>query len=359
MSSGIACGILLFTKANFFLVAVAFLGLSFLRRTTRTSRLMGAAIGFATVAVPVLGYLDFNVSALVNDLRFVAAARGAALSFSSPFEALWSDAARIIALLVLALSVDIVSQRTGRDGLIPINRITIALCASGAGAALLASNTQRWGNPLVEIAAVLLLNDLGIIPGDTTATHTTSTRESLLGVILVLGLVIQLPELKSDVIGFGRTLRHQIRHGAAGDVARIQAPGLDSLILESPRDVSAVNDGLQLLRKHSRDGERIVTFAFASVFPIALKRPPARGNSPWYCIDSNISKGRMLPVQDILGNADVLMVHKTQSEFERPTVDLLLERYAESIRSEFVLTAESDQWQLFRKRERSFSPVRN
>lgn len=80
-STGAVCAILLFLKANYFLVGMvlATASLVWSGRVERR-RLFGLAAGFSVVALAFLAYVRFDVAAIWSDLRMAADARSGAVS---------------------------------------------------------------------------------------------------------------------------------------------------------------------------------------------------------------------------------------------------------------------------------------
>jgi len=81
VSTGAVCAILLFLKANYFLVSIVLAAVSLIwNGRIERRRMYGLVAGFAVVAVMFLAYLRFDAGAMLADLRMAADARSGAVS---------------------------------------------------------------------------------------------------------------------------------------------------------------------------------------------------------------------------------------------------------------------------------------
>ena len=81
LSTGAVCAILLFLKANYFLVSLVLAAVSVVwNGRLERRRIVGLATGFAVVAMAFLVYLRFDIGAMWSDLRMAADARSGAVS---------------------------------------------------------------------------------------------------------------------------------------------------------------------------------------------------------------------------------------------------------------------------------------
>jgi len=354
LSSGFALAVLAFVKITFFVVGAGFVAASLLSNGIRRARLAGLAVGFSAIAAIGLWYLRFDVSSFLGDLRFIAAARSAGF-FLGPAVAGAATGA-VGAAALMALSLCLLARERGGDRWRLVRWLLIPLLTIGAGAVLLVSNSQAFGYPLNGLAMALLLDDVRL--GGSGPAKGKQTAVVLLAGVVALNLLIQMRDTARDAVGLGRAFLHQVRHAGAPGVARIQAAGMDRLVIEGSHAdlrkyqtgseyVRVINDGIGLLRAHSRDDESVIALEFTNPFSVSLRRPPA-GGANYFAIARNISRDRMLPAERMFRGAALVMIPKFQDS-EYATTDLLESHYADALRAWYRPAAESEFWRLYRR----------
>ena len=149
VSTGVALGLTLFLKASYFFVSLILIGVIslLLRRLTR-QRIFGIIAGFSLVAICMLAYLRFDVSAMMADLRMAAGARASALK--SPVGALLTHASVLLGVVLFAISTTLffsnrVPQWRG------LKLIIIGALLFFADISLLISNAQFGDFPLTAV----------------------------------------------------------------------------------------------------------------------------------------------------------------------------------------------------------------
>ena len=354
-SSGSALAVLVFLKFTFFLVGVGFVLVSFLLNGAQRARLRGLALGFAVIAVVGLSYLRFDVTPFFGDLAFIAAARSSGVFLRPAVDGVLTGAVDALAILALSLSL-CQFLREPRDRRRMARWLLISSTTIVAGAVLLVSNTQASGYPLNALALALLLDDVSF--GMRQPTETRRTAVVLLAGVAALNLPVQMRDTARDAAGLGWSFLHELRHRGAPGVARIDAAGMNKLVIEGngtglrkyqtgSEYVRVINDGISLLRAHSSDGESVIALKFSNPFSVSLRRPPA-GGANYYAIARNISRERMLPAERMFRGGALVMIPKFQdSEYE--TVDLLESYYEHALSSWYRPVAESEFWRLYRR----------
>ncbi len=160
-STGAVCAILLFLKANYFLVSVVLAAVSvvwngwFERR-----RIIGLATGFAVVALAFLAYLRFDIGAMWSDLRMAADARSGAVS---PAFVVQVFAENFPGFLILAAMAVLAAPPAPADRAWPgrvlrFRALLLAAMVYCAGVLLLVTNCQLERLPLHELLALLFLD---------------------------------------------------------------------------------------------------------------------------------------------------------------------------------------------------------
>ena len=157
--TGCALGLLLFLKISFFLIAVPLLGMSLIFQKDRWPRLLAHVFGFAVIAFCFLGYLHFDVVAMVADLRVAGAVRSGTLGIGRDgTELLIQGVLRASALAAAALlcrrwnNPQACSHSLWRGWFYPLTAIVIVI----ADTLLLLTNAQVLSYPLTAAYSVIL-----------------------------------------------------------------------------------------------------------------------------------------------------------------------------------------------------------
>lgn len=108
------------------------------------------------------------------------------------------------------------------------------------------------------------------------------------------------------------------------------------------RYVASFGNGARALAALGTPPERIVNLDFANPFSAGLGVAPPRGDSSWLHWNRNVSEATHLPAEDLLGDAEVVMVPKTGINAP-PLFDL----YRPYLDEHFGPPRESEQWTIF------------
>ena len=301
-------------------------------------------LGFALVAVPLLAYLNWNLSAMLHDFRIAAAARKTRFFESyDPFRSLLRNVESIVALLGLSFLVRSYLVRGHASPRKSRGVLAFALLVLAADLLLAMCNTQRSGFPLALAAIVLVASRIGGPP---------------LRSIVLLTLISLLPTLSATANGWAMVLRTNVLAKSASTAASFDAPHLAKLILENHDEpgidpaahngalyVSRVNQGLELLRAASLPQERIACLWFTNPFSYALLRTPATGGSAFWAYGVNFTAAAPAAAQ-ILGNADVVMQPRNvPDDVDAQTLMIIA---GPELRAHYRIAAESGTWILWR-----------
>lgn len=110
-----------------------------------------------------------------------------------------------------------------------------------------------------------------------------------------------------------------------------------------------------LLRAEGLANRRILVLDFANPLPWLLQAPPPRGTLAWMDPDRTLSVRGALPLEAIVGDAEVLLSPKRPSH---PRVLPVLSRHqGEALVATFPVVAETDLWRV-RLRADANTPAR-
>jgi hypothetical protein len=356
-SSGAALAMLLFLKANYFLVAAVLIGVSMLFRPS-WKRTIGVTLGLLTVSFLFISYLRFDIAAMLRDLRTAAEARSK-LATAGPDKGVLLLYEKTNLLLVLTLAgLNYMEEKVSGSTRMGSYLVLAGCLIFGGDILIRATNHQSRGLPLLAIFALILTNNFTArrrqIP-------VPAARASLAGHVAILALagMLFLPLFASDMIGIAYGASQKARPSHPELAGRFTEPRLAPLLLYD-NDMSglassngrpyttSINDGIALLRRASAPSETVFTLDMANPFPYALGRKPAFGGPNgvgW----GPLSDKLYLSADEFFGKADIVMVPKnpglTPEEFSGP-----YRVHEEALRQLFRLDAETDWWLLYRRR---------
>ena len=357
-STGVLVAILLFLKANYFLVGLvlAAVSLAWNGRLERR-RLLGLAGGFLVAATAFLAYLRFDVGAIWADLRMAADARAGAVSPAFVGQVLAENFPGFLILAGLAA----MAQMAGRQGadrgwadrVLGYRALALAGMVYCAGVLLLVTNCQLERLPLGELLALLFLDCI----------LQCSWLEARLAAVLgVVGIGLILGTGSADGLALLNGLR--LKLAPPGDFAyRVTRGGFAGAVflddyLENKGTHRAygnfyaayLNDGTDLLRRELKPGEKVTTMDTYNAFPFALGIEPPRGGmaSASY---RYLYSDRYHPTADaFFGNADIVMYPKEHG-MEDAKWEGMAKYYIPEMERRYEQAAESAQWRLYRRRK--------
>ncbi len=356
ISTGAVCGILLFLKANYFLVGLVLAAVSLVwTGRLERRRAYGMAAGFAVVAAAFLAYLRFDVGAILADLRMAADARSGAVSPAFVAQVFAENFPGFLILGGLALMTRILRRPAADPGwigsLLGFRALALTAMVYCAGVMLLVTNCQLERLPLHELLALLFVD---CILQCTRLDVRYAAVMALVGIGLILGT--QSPDEFALVNGLRlklhtpRALAYPIASGGyAGAVF------IDDYLENSPRPygrflATYLTDGTDMLHRELRPGEKVTTLDTYNPFPFALGIEPPRGGMASATYNYLFSDRRHPTPDAFFGNADVVMYPKEHELQDNQWPGLLIYYYPE-IERRFRLVAESAQWRMYRRRQ--------
>ena len=360
ISSGIALGLLAFLKISYAMVAIPFFVVSTLiAAAPRRRRLFYALGGFSVVAAAVMGYLRFDFSDMWNDLSIAAAARRLSLQPRYAVGAIDVVQGAIIIIFCFLL-YKAGSEHTLR-GKIRLHAIAMALMAVAAGYLLLISNQQTDVFPLNGYAAVGLAAAYRQLSGGKPLVWRGLTPGFPIPALLLACL---LPlSLWNGVSLAGAAIEHAKPQRA--HVMPLESPGRGAGLVFRPVEdalatettgaayVRAVNDGLELLRRHTGGGDGILTLDEFNPFNYLLDRPSPSGGLAAAAYNYIFSDSAHPGDKRFFGNARYVMVRKylgADSGMERDNVAALMRIYGPALRANFAPVEETSHWALWARK---------
>jgi hypothetical protein len=357
LSSGLALGLLLFLKANFFTVAIVPVAFAYLFRIKRSRHGLFLLAGFLAVLLPMSSYLHWHLGSFLADLRIAGAARASQKwLFLRTIIRVPSRNFITIAVFTLLSLLGQASPRGENKGVFPClnGALLLLLLVLGCDFVLASSNMQASGFPLSWMAILLIADQLvRQLPAEERR-HQWALATCLF--VVVIGTFLpNITDLvntwESETIGrFGRATLGP--HFDAPHLAALQFKDHSDAIWGQASDngslmTGRVNDGIELLRNYTTSNERIACICFANPFSYALLRESPRGGSPFFDYGFNFNESSAPTAERIVGDAEVVIYPKADDD---PPTIATLRRICEPILSKkYRQVAESEQWVLLRR----------
>jgi hypothetical protein len=355
LSTGAVCAILLFLKANYFLVGLVLAATSLVwSGRLERRRVFALAAGFTVVAMAFLAYLRFDVGAIFADLRMAADARSGAVSLASLRQTLAENFPGFLMLAGLAALVQMPPADGGWLGrLLRLRALALAVMVYSGGVLLLATNCQLERLPLHELLALLFLDSILQSPW-------LDARRAAGLAAMAIGLI--LGTQGSDGLALLNGLRLKL-HPPREFAYPVTGGGFaGAIFIDDYLDTRGthlahgnflatyLNDGRDLLLRELQPGEKVTTMDTYNAFPFALGIEPPRGGmaSATY---QYLYSDRYHPTADaFFGNSDVVMFPKehalTDAKWEG-----MKKYYIPEMERRFAQVAESAQWRMYRRRK--------
>ncbi len=351
VSTGVALGLLAFLKISYALVALGFIVVTTIGIDPGcVRRLIQLFGGFAIVAVLVLSYLRFDLSDMFRDLATAAAARRLDLMWRPLGIVDW---VQIVSMFLFAgLSYRGVRPR----------QALFKLMSVASGYALLVSNMRMSTLPLnAYAAAALAARDEPFAKPDFPKWLAVSPHFPR---VLML-IVCFLPFFIQNVMSLtGAALERQwptVPNVISPDSPRrgtdlVFRPVTSRTETTGTEYVKALNDGMELIRRHS-DHDGVLTFDEFNPFNYLLDRPSPRGGFAAAAYNYIFSKAAHPTAERFFGNAPYVMVRKYQQGgpdvWEAATVSELMRIYGAALRSQFTVVEETEHWVLWHRNSTS------
>ncbi len=219
----------------------------------------------------------------------------------------------------------------------PWRMALLALAAWGVATLSAASTQQRQeyalcGTVLIALAALLTQRSFAATRGWTRA-------------LLVLALLYNAPRMALDAASLAGSWMQ--RHETTVPDARVDAGPLADFRL-APNNAGyaeLLNDGLTLLRAHTKADDRVMTIDWSDPFAFALQRPPPKGGAVLWANGFSFNDTTGPDAARIFRGVPWVLVRRDPL-YEPPFTTLYRERLA----ADYVLAAESAHFRLWRPR---------
>jgi len=351
-STGLACGLALFLKVSYGLVALTFAAVSLPFRTGARIRLAGMAVGFIAFSVPMMAWLRFDLAALVREYGLLGRVKSGQLGLFTVLQSLYRDRLEIALVVLLAVLVTLLPG-------VPLRRGIALFLATGMAALastllMVTNNAQAYGLPLLASAVLLLLNEA-------TATAKRGSPSPHLAPLLAVALLVVGIPMGLDAAGLAAALEDKMLHSEPGyrltaehlaSIEFVDCPGAAFGTGCSPSDngeilVRSIEEGIALVEANSHAGESVRGMSMSNPFSYATLRPPSRGGAVVFAM-SDVSEAVVPPKELLLGDVALLLIRKLPFTEGPDALASIVHRYPELLSEEYMPVAESPNWTLYR-----------
>lgn len=359
VSTGAALALALFLKASYFFAGVGLLAASLVVWFPSLRRALGIATGFTVVAFLGLAYLRFELAAILRALRGAAAARAQDLQLTTPIYQTAAHLAPLLGVVALAVAASFLkTQRPQWLGELYLPVAAVIVCIGDI--ALLATNMQVSGLPLISALALLIANRLADRGNDSSVTTNRFALAYYSSVFLFAGLLF-LPQFTADLVALPISAVRKI-HPPPGCAVRFSEPRVAGLMLcdhgneddetkwsNGSTYTTYVNEGVALLRTYGQPTDKVLTMDMQNPFPYVLGWLPARGGLASTSFNYTVSDDFRPSFDEYFGDATVVMIPKHPAQSHK-FLDGFYEIYEPEVEKRFRLVAESDWFRMYRRK---------
>ncbi|WP_037370643.1 hypothetical protein [Amycolatopsis orientalis] len=357
---GLLLGLLAYDKANFFLMAVLAVVLGLILRTLAARAVAGAVAGFGLIVV--VFWLGFGIgpAGYAKDVVTAFAAQGTAKRLNLLVHSIAYNApAGVLALLVVA-GLFWLARRRGEPAR-PWRLLVLTLFVLGSSVVISAADSPEKSDlaALVVIPLVLVAALKPELPRWTGGDGRGRMPVPLLAGLVLLLVATTAPIAGKDALALGISAARREVVAAPPPAQRITSPHLGDFVVPADstwqtayRTASAVpamlDDGLALLRRHIRPGDRVVSMSLANPFAFALDLTPATGGPLWWDLEISFDEQTHPAAEQVFGDAEWVMVPKLRSGQGccQDTVEAMNRIYGGYLAQRFRMVESTEDWTL-------------
>ncbi|WP_162834143.1 hypothetical protein [Amycolatopsis circi] len=357
---GLLLGLLAYDKANFFLMGVVAVVLGLMLRTLAARAIPGAVAGFGLIVV--VFWLGFGISPVgyAGDVATAFAAQGSGKRLSLLLHAIAYNApVGVLALLVVA-ALFWIARRRGEPAR-PWRLLVLTLFVLGSSVVISAADSPEKSDlaALVVIPLVLVAALKPELPRWTGGDGRRRMPVPLLAGLVLLLVATTAPIAGKDMLALGISAARRDVVAAPPQSQRITSPHLGDFVVPADatwqtayRNASAVpamlDDGLALLRRHIRPGDRVASMSLANPFAFALDLTPATGGPLWWDLEISFDERTHPPADQVFGEAQWVMVPKLRAGQGccQDTVEAMTRIYGGYLAEHFRTAESTKEWTL-------------
>jgi hypothetical protein len=365
-SVGLLLGFIFYCKISYFVFGAAGLVLAAVLRPPFRKAAPLSALGFVLVCIGTWFTLGVNPADYVSDVLAAGRAQSIDARFWHLIKALVQNFWQIplAGVVWFLLAAEPASRsRTPRAGSLKLSAVYFFIL--GTALVLTVSNAvERSDVPLFFVAGIILLQQAertwNLAP--LTEIKKRNWKYIASAAIIVLGFFANI--VVKDIWSIGNSLIGSARVATAeNEKQRFDAPRLHDFLIpaasewetsywEAEKVPEAINDGLQLIRRHIDKNDRIVVLALTDPFSFALGLIPPEGIPVWWDVDFSFNANVHPSDEQIFGKSDFVLYPRLRASDEgccQENVKLLLRIYGGSLKRDFAEVERSKYWVLLRR----------
>ncbi|WP_406631355.1 hypothetical protein [Amycolatopsis sp. WGS_07] len=357
---GLLLGLLAYDKANFFLLGVVAVVLGLLLRTLAARAIPGVLGGFGLLVVVFWLGFGINPGAYARDVATAFAAQGSGKRLDMLLHsAAYNAPVGVLALLVVA-GLFVLARRHG-EAARPWRLLVITLFVLGSSVVISAANSPEKSDlaALVVIPLVLVAVLKPDLPRWTGGDGQRRIPAPLLAGLVLLLVATTAPIAGKDALALGISAGRRDLVATPPSSQQIASPHLRDFVVPADatwttayRNSAAVpamlNDGLALLRRHIRPGDRVLSMSLANPFAFALDLTPVTGGPLWWDLAISFDERTHPPAEEVFGAAQWVMVPKLRPGQGccQDTVEAMTRVYGGYLAQHFQVVEATAEWTL-------------
>ncbi|MDQ7826686.1 MAG: hypothetical protein RDV48_28040 [Candidatus Eremiobacteraeota bacterium] len=347
-STGFLLVCLWFIKINYFTAASLFILLRILLAVPSKDWVKGFMAGFFCAIVPMALYFRFSFSAVVHDYRIVSMVRGYEILMDSAlFMEKIGPFAYVFILLPFYMLLFSSFAFTARGGINSPVKLFVIMGVSGFCGILL--NMTNYG--IHDMPMLLVMAFLPFEYFDLKVDRSKEFKCYLLFPLLLICIFTVGSFYGKNLasIVFAGTNKARMRNS----ITKIKSETLNTLSVDfadgsyNREYPEKINEGLELLRKHIAEHDRIVSLDFENPFPVGLRLKSPKGFYGMCNFGVDFNNEHYIPPERAFSDTTLIMVPKPGCpESTLP----LLRIYGDYMEKHFDFVESTERWMLYRRK---------
>jgi len=365
-SVGLLLGLLFYCKISYFILGVAGLVFAVIIRARLRKAAFLSVLGFVLICVGTWIALGVTPTDYMRDVLAVVQAQSLAERLWHVFKALaqnfWQIPLAGIVWFLLAVEP---ARRSGttRTGSLKLSAVYFFIL--GTALVLTVSNAvERSDVPLFFVAGIILLQQAERTWELAPLTEFKKKNWKYIAsiAIIVLGffaniVVKDMWSIASSVIGSAYA------SAAKNPTQRFDSPRLHDFLIpatsrwktaywEADKVPEAINDGLQLIRRHVDKNDQIVVLALTDPFSFALDLVPPKRIPVWWDLNFSFNANAHPSYEQVFGQSNFVVypiLRATDKGCCRDNAKAMLEIYGKSLKNDFAEVERSKYWVLLKR----------
>lgn len=360
---GVLLGLLAYDKANFFVAGVAAVALGLFLRTLAARTLLSIVGGFGLTVLAFWLIFGISPAGYGRDVVTALAAQGSGKRLGTLLQSVAYNAPVGALALLLVAGLFYLGRRRAEPAR-PWRLLVITVFVLGSGVVVSAADSPEKS----DLAAFVIVPLMLVAALKPDLPRWAGGDERRVPVPLLAGLVLLLvattvPIAGKDALALGISASRRDLVGTPPQSQRITSQHFGDFVVPADatwqtayRSAYAVpamlDDGLALLRRHVRPGDRVFSMSLANPFSFALDLPPATGGPLWWDLSISFNDSVHPAAEQVFGETTWVMVPKMRAGQGccQDTVEAMSRIYGDYLAQHFRTVEATDEWTLLTRR---------